>query len=196
MSYISIGSYYAVNCPAAERMGNRLKNIVLTGFMGAGKTEVGRVLARRLGYVLIDVDDEIEKEQSMKIADIFKQSGEPFFRDIESAMIRKLSEREGAVISTGGGAVLRQGNMDTLRKNGVIVCLTASAGTLYERTKKNMARPLLQVDDPLGKIKELLGARQPYYEKADIIVDTEKKSPLQVADEIIAGVRMHGKSDS
>jgi shikimate kinase len=172
-----------------------VKNIVLTGFMGAGKTEVGRVLAQRLGYVLIDVDDEIEKEQHMKIADIFKQYGEPAFRDIECAMIKRLSERQGVVISTGGGAVLRQENMDNLRINGMIVCLTASAGTIYERTKRNKTRPLLSVDDPLAKIKELLAFRQPYYEKADIVIDTERRSPLEVAEDIMTGMRTYGKSN-
>jgi shikimate kinase len=172
-----------------------VKNVVLTGFMGAGKTEVGRVLAQQLRYVLIDVDDEIEKEQRMKIADIFREYGEPAFRDIESAMIKRLSERERAVISTGGGAVLRQENMDNLRRNGVIICLTASAVTIYERTKRNKTRPLLSVDDPLAKIKELLEFRQPYYEKADIVIDTERRSPLEVAEQIMTGMRTYGKSN-
>ena len=172
-----------------------MKNIVLTGFMGAGKTEVGRVLAQRLGYVLIDVDDEIEKEHRMKIVDIFKEYGEQVFRDIESAVIKKLSEREGAVISTGGGAVLSQENMDNLRKKGVIVGLAASAETIHERTKRNKTRPLLSVEDPLAKITELLAFRQPYYNKADVVIDTEGRSPLEVAEEIIAGMRAYGKSN-
>jgi shikimate kinase len=166
-----------------------VKNIVLTGFMGTGKTEVGRVLAQRLGYVLIDVDDEIENEQKMKISDIFSRSGEPAFRDIESAMIKKLSQLGRAVISTGGGAVLRQENIDCLRLKGIIVCLTASAETIFDRTKRNNDRPLLKVDDPLGKIKELLSFRQPCYQKADIAVDTEGKAPVEVAEEIIEKVR-------
>jgi shikimate kinase len=145
--------------------------------------------------VLIDVDNEIEKVQRMKIAAIFREYGEPAFRDIESAVIKKLSEREGAVISTGGGAVLRQENMDNLRNKGVIVCLTASARTIFERTKRNKSRPLLSVEDPLAKIKELLAFRQPYYEKADIMIDTEGRSPLEVAGEIITGMRVYGKSN-
>jgi shikimate kinase len=166
-----------------------VKNIVLTGFMGTGKTEVGRVLAQRLGYVLIDVDEEIEKEQKMKISDIFSRSGEPAFRDIESAMIRKLAQLGRAVISTGGGAVLRQENINSLRSKGVIVCLTASAETIFGRTKRSNDRPLLKVDDPLGKIKELLVFRQPCYKKADIAIDTEGKAPVEVAEEIIEKVR-------
>jgi shikimate kinase len=166
-----------------------VKNIVLTGFMGTGKTEVGRVLARRLGYVLIDVDEEIEKEQQMKISKIFSRFGEPAFRDIESAMIKKLAQLGRAVISTGGGAVLRQENIDSLRSKGVIVCLTASAETIFDRTKRSNDRPLLKVDDPLGKIKELLASRQSCYQKADIAIDTEGKTPVQVAEEIIETIK-------
>lgn len=166
-----------------------MKNIVLTGFMGTGKTEVGRILSRKLGYALVDADTEIEKEQGMTITDIFKQYGEPKFREIESAVIKRLSDIENAVISTGGGAVLRQENMDNLRKNAVVVCLTASPETILKRTSNNDDRPLLQVDNPLHKIKELLEFRRPYYEKADIMIDTENKTPLEVADEIIEKVK-------
>ncbi|MGO9379336.1 MAG: shikimate kinase [Dissulfurispiraceae bacterium] len=166
-----------------------VKNIVLTGFMGTGKTEVGRVLAQRLGYVLIDVDEEIEKEQKIKIADIFSRYGELSFRDIESIMIKKLAQLNRVVISTGGGAVLRQENIDCLRAKGIIVYLTASAETIFDRTKGSNDRPLLLVDDPLGKIKELLAFRQPFYQKSDVAVDTEGKTPVEVAEEIIEKVR-------
>ena len=168
-----------------------MKNIVLTGFMGTGKTEVGRVLAQRLGYLLVDVDNEIEKEQKMKISDIFSRSGEPAFRDIESAMIKKLAQLGNAVISTGGGAVLKQENIDSLRSKGVIVCLTASAETIFDRTKRSNDRPLLKVDNPIGRIKELLASRQPCYQKADIAVGTEGKTPVEVAEEIIEKVRSY-----
>lgn len=163
-----------------------MKNIVLTGFMGTGKTQVGRILSQRLGYKLMDVDDNIEREQKMKITEIFKNYGEPAFRDMESAVIKRLSEMDRAVISTGGGAVLRQENMDNLRKKGVIVCLTASPETILKRTGNNNDRPLLRVENPLQKIKELLQIRTPYYEKADIMIDTDGKSPFEVADEIIS----------
>ena len=166
-----------------------MKNIVLTGFMGTGKTEVGRILAQKLSYTLVDADTEIEKEQKTTITEIFKQYGEPKFRDIESDVIKRLSELGKAVISTGGGAVLRQENMDNLRKKGVIICLGASPETILKRTSNNNDRPLLQVEDPLKKIKELLEFRMPYYEKADIMIDTENKTPLEVADEIIEKVK-------
>lgn len=171
------------------RSGGRVKNIVLTGFMGAGKSAVARILSQQLGYVLVDVDCELERERQMTITEMFKQYGEAAFRDMESAMIKKLSEMDRAVIATGGGAVLRQENRDNLRRKGIIVCLTASAETIYRRTGKDSNRPLLQVDDPLGKIREMLASRKPYYEMADIMVDTEGKTPAEVAGEIIKKTR-------
>lgn len=162
-----------------------MKNIVLTGFMGTGKTEIGRTLAQRLGYTFLDADSIIEEEQDMPITEIFRRFGEPYFRDIEADVIKRLSEKDRVVISTGGGAVLREENMENLRRKGVIICLTASAETIFKRTCNDSSRPLLQVEDPLKKIKELLEFRRPYYEKADIMVDTEDKTPLEVAEEII-----------
>lgn len=166
-----------------------VRNIVLTGFMGTGKTAVGKILARMLGFILIDVDTEIEKEQKTTITEIFRQRGEPAFRDIESAMIERLSGMERAVLSTGGGAVLRPDNMDALRRRGIIICLKASPEAVLSRIGSSKTRPLLQVDDPLQKIRELYDYRKPYYEKADIIIDTDDKAPLQVAEEIIKAIR-------
>lgn len=166
-----------------------MKNIVLTGFMGTGKTAVGKELSRLLNMKLIDVDTEIEKSQKMSISDIFKRFGEPKFREFETEMIKNLSENKNIIISTGGGAVLRQENMDALRKRGVIICLTATPETILKRTSHNSDRPLLQVEDPLRKINDLLAFRNPFYEKADIMVDTENKTPLQIAEEIIERVK-------
>lgn len=166
-----------------------MKNIILTGFMGTGKTAVGRELSRLLDMKLIDVDTEIEKSEKITINEIFKQFGEPRFREIETDMVRKLSESKNAIISTGGGAVLKQENMDILRKNGVIVCLTASPETILQRTNNNSDRPLLQVENPLASIKELLNFRKPFYQKADVMIDTETKNPLQIAEEIIEKVK-------
>jgi len=153
--------------------------------MGTGKTEVGKELSRLLDMKLIDVDTEIEKSRKLTINDIFKKFGEPRFREIETEMIKNLSEKKNIIISTGGGAVLKQENMNALRKNGVIVCLTASPETILKRTSRNNDRPLLQVENPLKKIKELLNFRKPFYEKADIIINTNDKTPLQIAEEII-----------
>ena len=162
-----------------------MKNIVLVGFMGTGKTEVGKILSKKLGYALIDADTEIEKKQNMTITEIFRQQGEPAFRDIESEIIKKLAGMKKTVISTGGGAVLRPENISNLKSNGVVVCLSATPETVLQRTSVNNDRPLLQTENPLQKIKELLEYRRPYYEKADIMIDTENKNPLEIAEEII-----------
>ena len=142
-----------------------------------------------LNMELIDVDTEIEKYQQMTINEIFRQFGEPRFREIETEMIQKLSERKDVIISTGGGAVLKQKNVDALRKQGVIICLMALPQTILKRTSHNSNRPLLKVEDPFEKIKELLNFRKPFYEKADILIDTEDKTPLQIAEEIINKIK-------
>ncbi len=161
-----------------------MKNIVLTGFMGTGKTEVGRELSRLLGLKIIDIDNEIEKAEGISINDIFERYGESKFREIETEMIKKISAEKNLIISTGGGVVLKEENIKMLKKNGIIVCLFATPETIFERTKYNSDRPLLKVNDPLKKIKELLEYRLPFYKKADIVIDTEGKTPSQVAEEI------------
>lgn len=166
------------------------KNIVLTGFMGTGKTEVSRELARLTGYAQVDVDSEIEKSAGMTIAEIFKRFGEPHFRDMETREIKTVSQGRSLIISTGGGAVMKDENMEALRAGGFIVCLSASPETILKRTSNDSTRPLLQVEDPLNKIKELLSLRQPYYERADVMIDTEGKTPLQVAEEIIENISL------
>jgi shikimate kinase len=162
-----------------------MKNIVLTGFMGTGKTAVGRELSNILGWKIIDVDQEIEKDREMSINEIFKKLGEPAFRDIESETVRKVAQNKSVIISTGGGAVLRKENVDALRDNGVIVCLNALPETILKRTRGNDERPLLLVEDPLGKIEELLERRRPFYDNADMIIETEGKTPLHIAEEIL-----------
>jgi shikimate kinase len=166
-----------------------MKNIILTGFMGTGKTAVGKELVRLLEMRLIDADTEIEKAEKMSINEIFKQFGEQKFREIETETIKTISRNRNVIISTGGGAVLRQENMDALRENGIIICLTATPETILQRTSNSNDRPLLRVEDPFEKIKGLLDFRKPFYEKADIVVDTEGKTPLQIAEEVIEKVR-------
>ncbi len=161
-----------------------MKNIVLTGFMGTGKTAVGRELSRLLSMKFVDIDAEIEKDSEMSISDIFRDFGEKHFRDIESRMIKKVAKEQNLVVSTGGGAVLREENMDALRENGMIFCLDACPATVLKRTARNEDRPLLKVSDPLAKIEELMYFRRPFYEKAGILIDTEGKTPLQIAEEI------------
>lgn len=162
--------------------------------MGTGKTEVGRELAHLKGLKLIDVDTEIERSEEMTINDIFKRFGEERFREIETKMIDKLAREENVIISTGGGAVLRQQNLDALKKTGIVICLTASPETILMRTSATDERPLLQVENPLAKINELLQFRKPFYDRADFIINTEGKTPLQIAEEITEKIR-HSKGN-
>lgn len=162
--------------------------------MGTGKTEVGRELAHLKGLKLIDVDTEIEHSEEMTINDIFKRFGEERFREIETKMIDKLAREENVIISTGGGAVLRQQNLDALKKTGIVICLTASPETILMRTSATDERPLLQVENPLAKINELLQFRKPFYDRADFIINTEGKTPLQIAEEITEKIR-HSKGN-
>jgi len=166
-----------------------MKNIVLTGFMGTGKTEVGRELARLLDLRLIDVDTEIEKSAKMTVNDIFGEFGEPRFRDMETEMVKEVSKKNNVIISTGGGVVLKYENMEALRQNGLIVCLSASPETIFNRLRYNSDRPLLRVGNPLEKIKIMLDARMPCYENADITIETDDKTPLQIAEEIVYLIR-------
>lgn len=162
-----------------------MKNIVLVGFMGTGKSVVGKHLAKQLSMKFISTDNIIEEKQKQPINDIFSKSGEPYFREIEKGIIKEVSGLENVVIAAGGGAVLDEENMINLRKKGIIICLNATPEAIYERTKKYKTRPLLNVKDPIAKIKELLIYRAPFYAKADYQIDTSKKSISEVITEIV-----------
>lgn len=174
------------------------RNIVLTGFMGTGKTSVGKILAKKLGFKFVDVDDIIEKKEGMKISDIFKKFGENRFREIEAEMIKLIAKKRGQVISTGGGAVLRDENMDALKSTGVVFCLTASEDTIFERVKNSKNRPLLQFEDLKGKIRELLRKRMDKYMNAHFLINTEGLTPEEVAEKIIEEYErfVYGKNKS
>lgn len=153
-------------------MGNR-QNICLVGMMGAGKTTVGRQLAKRLGRRFVDADHEIEARTGVRIPTIFEIEGEAGFRRREAEAIEALTRESGLVLATGGGAVLDPANRRRLREAGLVVYLRVLPLVLYERTRHDRNRPLLQVDDPLAKLEELFGQRDPLYrEVADVIVDT------------------------
>ncbi len=160
------------------------KNIFLIGFMGAGKTTVGKILAKRLKLAFIDLDGMIEKELNLTIQEIFSRYGEDFFRDAETKALRSIADKDRYVVATGGGVVLREENWETMEGNGITVYLRAPAGVLWSRVKNNTSRPLLQVENPFERFCELFSRRIPQYEKADLIVDTENVSPEYVAIEI------------
>lgn len=152
--------------------------------MGAGKTSVGKILAKSLEMSFVDLDEAIEKELAMKIPEIFSTHGEDFFRDAESKVLRSVAQRERQVIATGGGVVLKEENWKTMKKEGVTIYLKAPAEVLYNRVKHTRSRPLLQVENPFEQVQELLSKRIPLYENADLIVDTEHISPQEVVGEI------------
>ncbi len=161
------------------------KNIVLTGLMGSGKTTLGKYLAEITGMEFLDTDDLIVKKAGKPITEIFAEDGEPHFRDLESQVIAEAAQKTGCVISTGGGAVKRQKNIDNLKSTGMVFYLQASAEELYERTKHDSSRPLLNVDDPVAVLKKLLAERAPLYETAHFTVNTEKKSIEEVSKQIL-----------
>ena len=162
-----------------------MKNIVLVGFMGSGKTTIATKLASRLKARYISTDDLIVEKEKRTINEIFTKSGEDYFRDVESEVIKGLSSQEGLVINAGGGAVLREENIANLRSNGIVICLTADEETIMERTKKYKHRPLLNVEDPKRKIRDLLAKRAPFYAKADHTIDTGKMTIRQVVERIV-----------
>jgi shikimate kinase len=163
------------------------KNIFLTGIMGAGKTSTGITLARLLGVAFFDCDMLISKIEGMEISEIFKCHGEAYFRQREAEMLEMLSEKKAGscVVSTGGGAVLRPGNIEAMRKNGIIIFLDIPAAEACDRIKDSPDRPLLQVEHPLQKLEQLLQERQPYYRQADFCINTFGKDVQQVTAEIM-----------
>ena len=163
--------------------------ITLVGFMGTGKSTVGRILAARLGYKLVDVDHEIENEQGVTISQIFSDLGEPYFRMLERDMIKSLSSKEKLVVSAGGGAVIDPKNVEHMKMGGPVVCLTATPEEIFRRVGGSKHRPLLQAPDPMARIVELLAAREQYYMRADIVIDTSGLKPDKVADNILEKVR-------
>lgn len=166
---------------------NKGKNIVLIGFMGTGKTSIGRRLAAYLKREFIDTDHEIEKVTGLTIARIFKKHGIIRFRSEETLVIQKLADRSNLVVSTGGGAVLKQDNIDLLKKNGILIGLSAAPEIIYQRVKKNSNRPLLKRrNDLLNQIKTMLSQRQGAYSLAEFTVDTGLGQPDETMRNIIS----------
>ncbi|MBD3379920.1 MAG: AAA family ATPase [Candidatus Omnitrophica bacterium] len=161
-----------------------MKNIVLLGFMGTGKTAVARKLAESTGRKYISIDEMIVEKEKMPIKDIFSRKGEAYFRKIEKETVREVSAGEGLVIDTGGGVVMDSENMVLLSERGETVCLWASPEVIRERTSGHGHRPLLNVEDPERKIRELLENRRPFYQKADIHIQTDGKSVNDVVETI------------
>ncbi|MFC2056654.1 shikimate kinase [Chloroflexota bacterium] len=162
-------------------------NIALIGFMGAGKTAVGQLLAEKLGRKFIELDWLIEQQAGKPIPEIFQQDGEIGFRELEIGATKKIAEEKNSVIACGGGLVLNKINIDRLREEARTVYLTASPGVILKRVAtKEGQRPLLAVDNPTQTIDELLKFREPFYERAaDITINTSKLDLDAVVEQII-----------
>ncbi len=166
-------------------------NLILVGMMGSGKTTMGRTLSRQLGKAFVDSDEEIIERTGVTVPHIFDVEGEPGFRLRETAVIRDLVGRDNLVLATGGGAVLAEQNRAILQQNGIVIYLKASVHDLWQRTRHDRNRPLLQTDDPHARLTELFQQRDPLYQQvADIVVQSGKQSAhalmLRLVDEIEA----------
>jgi shikimate kinase len=166
-------------------------NLILVGMMGSGKTTMGRALAKHLGKTFVDSDEEIIKRTGVTIPHIFDVEGEAGFRLRESAAIFDLVGRDNMVLATGGGAVLAEQSRAMLQQNGIVIYLKASVHDLWQRTRHDRNRPLLQIGDPYAKLTELFHQRDPLYQQvADIVVMSGKQSAhalmLRLVDEIDA----------
>jgi shikimate kinase len=162
-------------------------NVALYGFMGVGKSAVGRMLAEKLGLSFVDLDEEIVNRTGRSIESIFQEDGEERFREIERSVTEEYSALDGQVIACGGGTVIDPENLENLRRSSRMVLLTADPEVILERVEaEEDMRPLLNVDDKLGKIRSLLTKRWPsYIEAADIIIDTSEYTPHVVVSIII-----------
>lgn len=165
-----------------------VRNIILVGFMGTGKTSVGRTLARMLGWRFKDTDKIIERHAGKSIAEIFEQDGEPAFRALETEVARELASFERCVIATGGGLAVKPENRHALEAAGAVVLLTATPQTIYERTRRAKNRPLLAGPDPRAAIERLLGERTPAYDRIPIKVPTDGLAHEQVAETVLAEI--------
>lgn len=162
------------------------KNIFLIGFMGCGKSTMAKILSEKTEYKLVEMDETIETEAGMSINEIFEKYGEAHFRDLESQLIERIAEIGGAVVSCGGGAVLREQNRECMRKNGKIIYLSATPETIYEHVKYSTNRPLLNGNMNVEYITHLMEKRLPIYEDAaDEIIVVDGKEKQQIVEEII-----------
>lgn len=177
--------------------GMKRGNVYLVGMMGAGKTTIGRLLARRLRMRFIDCDHEIEARCGVRVPLIFEIEGEPGFRQREVQTLAELTELEGVVLATGGGAVLAEENRRRLGARGTVVYLRAAPEALYERVRHDRNRPLLATPDPLGRLRQIFAERDPLYrEVADMVVESRAQSPAALARQVLGKLEKAWKASA
>ena len=167
------------------------KRVVLTGFMGTGKTAVGEALAKRLTFEFLDTDLMVEKDTGKSITEIFEKEGEAIFRTHEKKMVKKAMDKENVVVATGGGAITDPESLKLMKEKGVIIGLSASPESVLLRISKMQTRPLLNTKDQMEKIKSLMSHRSPYYREACKIIDTDGKKIDETVEEILKVLNGH-----
>lgn len=164
--------------------------------MGTGKSCVGRELAKKLAMDFVDMDAFIEKKSAMTIPEIFSRFGEPHFREMEGETVRSLVGCKNKVIATGGGTITNPDNLRLLKEIGPVICLTATPETIYERTRSETHRPLLEVPDPVGQIRQLLEKRAPHYTQADHHLPTDGETIGNLVNKILTIIDLSGRGRS
>ena len=162
-----------------------MKNIYLVGFMGTGKSAVGRELAKKQKSRFIDLDELIELKEQRSITDIFAREGEAYFRRLESRVLKEVAKEKNFVVGCGGGIVLNKNNIKTMKDTGIVICLSAKPEVILKRVCGCTHRPLLNVDNPKERIGLLLKLRSPYYALADKTIDTSRLSIKEVTAKIL-----------
>ncbi len=163
----------------------QIHNIALIGFMGTGKSTVGRLVADQLHFEFLDTDELIESRAGKTIAAIFAGDGEAAFREMEKNVVTELSSRRRTVISAGGGMGANAANLASLKQHALVICLWASPEKIWDRVRSQTHRPLLKEADPLAKIRQLLAAREPVYKEADVLLNTELRPLKEVAVQVL-----------
>lgn len=163
----------------------KMGNIYLVGFMGTGKTAVGKELSKKKKWQFVDLDELIELREKRSISDIFAKDGEPYFRRKEKQVLKEVAKEKKFVVACGGGIVIDKDNIRIMKESGIIICLTASPKVILDRVSGYRHRPLLNLADPKKQIELLLKLRAPYYALADKTIDTSKLSVEQVIQNII-----------
>lgn len=162
-----------------------IHNLALAGFMGTGKTSVGRLVAAQLRFDYVDTDALIEASAGRSITEIFARDGEAAFRELERQIVAALRNRRKTVIATGGGLVANPDNLASLKQHALVVCLWASPEIIWKRVRHQTNRPLLQSPDPQAKIRALLAEREPFYRQADVLISSDMRSAKEVAQQVI-----------
>lgn len=169
----------------SEKINIQLPNLYIVGFMGVGKSAIGRKVARELRYRFIDSDHEIESKEGRKIARIFAEEGEPAFRKMEREFVESGHPEQGCVVSCGGGLVVEDGMSELLKSKGVVICLFASPECIIERTSRNAKRPLLNVENPEERVRQLLAEREPIYMNSGACITTEGRTMTEVVRHVV-----------